>query len=67
MLNGDITRGRHMRRDHAAGGETLEAERFAPQGIRYDGTAHRLLGEVLAVSAASAQLREMATRVRVAV
>ena len=57
-----------MRRDHAAAGETLlEAERIAPLEVRYNGTAHRLLGELLlAGSRASAELREMATRLRVA-
>ena len=63
----DIARSQHMRRDHAAAGETLlEAERIAPLEVRYNGTAHRLLSELLAGSRASAELREMATRLRVA-
>ena len=40
----DIVRSQHMRRDHAAAGETLlEAERIAPLEVRYNGIAHRLL------------------------
>ena len=63
----DIARSQHLRRDHAAAGETLlEAERIAPLEVRYNGTAHRLLSELLAGSRASAELREMATRLRVA-
>lgn len=63
----DIARSQHMRRDHAAAGETLlEAEHVAPLEVRYNGTAHRLLSELLAGSRASAELREMATRLRVA-
>jgi hypothetical protein len=62
----DIARSQHMRRDRAAAGETLlEAERVAPLEVRYNGTAHRLLGELLAGSRASAELRKMATRLRV--
>jgi hypothetical protein len=63
----DIARSQHIRRDHAAAGETLlEAEHVAPLEVRYNETARRLLGELLAGSWASGELREMATRLRVA-
>ncbi|MGH3287165.1 MAG: hypothetical protein ACRDPD_21175 [Streptosporangiaceae bacterium] len=63
----DIARSQHMRRDHAAAGETLlEAERVAPLEVRYSATARSLLGELMAGSRVPAELREMATRLRVA-
>ena len=62
----DIARSQHIRRDQAAGETLLEAERVAPLEVRYNGTAHRLLSELLAGSRASAELRDMATRLRVA-
>jgi transcriptional regulator with XRE-family HTH domain len=63
----DIARSQHRRRDHAASGETLlEAERLAPLEVRYSGTARSLLSELLSGSRASAELRQMAGRLRVA-
>jgi hypothetical protein len=63
----DTARSQHMRRDYAASGDTLlEAEHVAPLEVRYNGIAHRLLGKLLAGSRSSAELREMATRLRVA-
>ncbi len=63
----DIARSRHMRRAHGqAAGALLRAERVAPLEVRCNSTARQLLGELLAAGTVSADLREMATRLRVA-
>jgi hypothetical protein len=63
----DVARSQHMRRSHLAAGETLlEAERVAPEEVRYNATARGLLRELVTGSSVTAGLREMAGRLRVA-
>jgi tetratricopeptide (TPR) repeat protein len=59
----DIARSRQLQGHHAAAGEALiEAERTAPQEVRYDRAARGLLRELLLSSRAPAELRQMADR-----
>jgi tetratricopeptide (TPR) repeat protein len=63
----DIARSHHMRRAHGqAAGALLRAEHVAPLEVRYNSTARQLLGELLVAGAVSADLREMASRLRAA-
>jgi hypothetical protein len=63
----DIARSQAGQGQRGAAGDTLlEAERLAPLEVRYNGVARTLLTDLLSRSRASADLREMATRVGVA-
>jgi hypothetical protein len=63
----DIARSQHLRHDHGAAAETLlEAERVAPQEVRYSETARSVLSELLKGSRVSADLRQMADRLSTA-
>jgi tetratricopeptide (TPR) repeat protein len=63
----DVARSQHIQRDRLAAGETLlEAERVAPEEVRYNPAARTLLGELVTAPAVTSGLREMASRLGVA-
>jgi hypothetical protein len=60
----DIARSEYLQRNLVAAGDALiEAERIAPEEVRYDRAARRLLSDLLRGSRVPTALRQMANRV----